>query len=119
MLARVAINYRRELTQDDDVVVVRCAVERIGTSSVTLREEIRTLAGELAAEAEAVLVARDPADGPVAAADGGRATRLRARQSEATVSAVKVAVVGAGFAGLAAADALAGCGYRRRRPRSA
>lgn len=59
VLARVAIDYRRELTQEDGIVVVRCAVERIGTSSITLREEIRTRDGELSAEAEAVLVARD------------------------------------------------------------
>ena len=39
------------------------AVERIGNSSITLREEIRTLAGELAAESEAVLVARNRATG--------------------------------------------------------
>ena len=59
VLARVAIDYRRELTQDDDIVVVRCGVERIGTSSITLREEIRTRGVELSAEAEAVLVARN------------------------------------------------------------
>ena len=63
VLARVAIDFRRELTLDDNAVVVRCAVERIGNSSITLREEIRTLTGELAAEAEAVLVARDPETG--------------------------------------------------------
>jgi acyl-CoA thioester hydrolase len=63
VLARVAIDYRRELTQDDDAVVVRCTVARIGNSSITLREEIRTLTGELAAEAEAVLVARDQKSG--------------------------------------------------------
>ena len=63
VLARVAMDYRRELTQDDDAVVVRCAVERIGTSSITLREEIRTRGGELSAEAEAVLVARDQKSG--------------------------------------------------------
>ena len=63
VLARVAIDYRRELTQADDVVVVRCAVERLGTSSITLREEIRTRDGELSAEAEAVLVARDQKTG--------------------------------------------------------
>jgi acyl-CoA thioester hydrolase len=63
VLARVAIDFRRELTQDDDEVVVRCAVDRVGRSSVTLREEIRTRDGELSAEAEAVLVARDPATG--------------------------------------------------------
>ena len=72
VLARVAINYRRELIQDDDVVVVGCAVDRVGNSSVTLREEIRTLGGELAAEAEAVIVARDRV-GSVARADRGRA----------------------------------------------
>jgi len=59
VLARVAIDYRRELTQEDDAIVVRSTVDRIGNSSITLREEIRTISGELAAEAEAVLVARD------------------------------------------------------------
>jgi acyl-CoA thioester hydrolase len=59
VLARVAIDYRRELTQDDDTVVVTCRLVRIGNSSVVLREEIRTESGELSAEAEAVLVARD------------------------------------------------------------
>lgn len=63
VLARVAIDYRRELTQDDDVAVVRCALARIGTSSITLREEIRTSGGDLSAEAEAVVVARDRATG--------------------------------------------------------
>ena len=59
VLARVAIDFRRELTQDDDAVVVSCSFERIGNSSVTLREQIRTRDDELSAEAEAVLVARD------------------------------------------------------------
>ena len=63
VIGRVAIDYRHELVQEDDAVVVRCRVERIGTSSVTLREEISTAAGTLAAEAEAVLVARDPETG--------------------------------------------------------
>ncbi|HEX5470160.1 MAG TPA: thioesterase family protein [Gaiellaceae bacterium] len=61
--ARVAIDFRRELTQDDDAVVARLRLTRIGTSSLTTREEIVTAAGELAAEAEAVLVARDPSSG--------------------------------------------------------
>jgi acyl-CoA thioester hydrolase len=61
--ARVAIDFRRELTQDDDAVVARLWLMRIGTSSVTTREEIHTIGGDLAAEAEAVLVARDPASG--------------------------------------------------------
>lgn len=63
VLARVAIDFRRELTQDDDEIVVSSAVVHVGRSSVRLREEIRTRDGELSAEAEAVLVARDPATG--------------------------------------------------------
>jgi acyl-CoA thioester hydrolase len=59
VLARVAIDFRRELRLEDEEVVVSCALERIGNSSLTLREQIRTREGELAAEAEAVLVARD------------------------------------------------------------
>jgi acyl-CoA thioester hydrolase len=80
VLARVAIDYRRELTQADEAVVVRCAVERIGTSSITLKEEIRTLADELAAQAEAVLVARNPETGrsrPLTEAERSAFERLR------------------------------------------
>jgi acyl-CoA thioester hydrolase len=59
VLARVAIDFRRELRLEDEEVVVSCALERIGNSSLALREQIRTRDGDLAAEAEAVLVARD------------------------------------------------------------
>ena len=59
VLARVAIDFRRELRLEDEEVVVSCELERIGNSSVTLSEQIRTRDGELSAEAEAVLVARD------------------------------------------------------------
>jgi YbgC/YbaW family acyl-CoA thioester hydrolase len=63
VLARVAIDFRRELRLEDAAVVVSCSLDRIGTSSVTLREEIRTRGGELSAESEAVLVARDRESG--------------------------------------------------------
>ena len=63
VLARVAIDFRRELRLEDEAVVVSCRLERIGTSSLTLKEQIRTLSGELAAESEAVLVARDATSG--------------------------------------------------------
>src|SRR5437867_1458818 len=63
VLARVAIDFRSELTQEDDEVVVSCALSRIGSSSVGTREEIRTRDGHVAAEAEAVLVARDRESG--------------------------------------------------------
>ena len=73
VLARVAIDFREELTQEDDEVLVSCTLERIGTSSLTLREEIRKLDGTLSAEAESVLVAQGPGDRTVASADRGRA----------------------------------------------
>ena len=63
VLARVAIDFRRELRQEDDTVTVRIGLVRIGRSSVTTREEIFTSEGGLSAEAEAVLVARDPESG--------------------------------------------------------
>jgi acyl-CoA thioester hydrolase len=63
VLARVAIDFRRELRQEDEWVVVSCRLERIGTSSFTLREEIRADEGWIAAESEAVLVARDRESG--------------------------------------------------------
>ena len=63
VLARLAIDYRRELTTADGHVAVRCLVERIGTSSITFREEIRTAQGEVAAESEAVIVAHDAKTG--------------------------------------------------------
>jgi acyl-CoA thioester hydrolase len=59
VLARVAIDFRRELRLEDEAVVVTCRLERIGNASVTLREMIQTQGGELSAESEAVLVARD------------------------------------------------------------
>ena len=58
VLARVAIDYRRELRQEDDLVIARCRLDRIGTSSIRTREELLLLDGTVSAEAEAVLVAR-------------------------------------------------------------
>lgn len=63
VLARVAIDYRVELTQDDTEVLVRCRLHSIGRASVRTREEIAKLDGTLSAEAESVVVARDPATG--------------------------------------------------------
>jgi acyl-CoA thioester hydrolase len=42
VLARVAIDFRRELRLEDEEVVVSCTLRRIGNASVTLSEEIRT-----------------------------------------------------------------------------
>jgi acyl-CoA thioester hydrolase len=59
VIARVEIDYRRELTLEDDVVVARCSLDRLGTKSVVTSESIVTRGGETCAEAKAVLVARD------------------------------------------------------------
>lgn len=63
VIARVEVDYRRELTLEDDEIVAHCTLERIGTSSVVTRESIVTSNGELVADAAAVLVARDPESG--------------------------------------------------------
>jgi len=63
VVARVEIDYRRELKLSDDVIVATCALEHIGTSSVRTHECVLTRGGDLAAEARAVLVARDQETG--------------------------------------------------------
>ena len=63
VVARIAIDYRGELRGAGGQAVVRCRVERVGRSSVTTREEIYDAEGRLTAEAEVVVVARDPATG--------------------------------------------------------
>lgn len=63
VLAHVTIDFKRELTLDDEVAVARCGLARLGTSSVRTTEAIATRDGEVAAEAEAVVVARDSDSG--------------------------------------------------------
>jgi acyl-CoA thioester hydrolase len=63
VIARVAIDFRAELRQDDGEAVIRCRVTGFGTSSVRTAEEVRKPDGTLAAEAESVVVPRDPATG--------------------------------------------------------
>jgi len=60
VLAHVGIDYRRQLTQADEQVVASCRLVSFGRSSLRTLEEIRRTDGSLAAEAEAVVVARDP-----------------------------------------------------------
>ena len=60
LLARVAIDYRSPLTQDDGQVEVEIRCTRIGNSSVATVERMTSVRdGRLAAEAEAVLVHYD------------------------------------------------------------
>jgi acyl-CoA thioester hydrolase len=60
VLAHVEVDFRNELTQDDGEVIVRCELDRVGTSSIRTREEVRKRDGTLSAEAGAVIVPRDP-----------------------------------------------------------
>ncbi|HEV8565432.1 MAG TPA: thioesterase family protein [Actinomycetota bacterium] len=60
VLAHVGIDYRTQLTQDDGEVIVRCGLASYGRSSVRTREEIRTRDGTVRANAESVIVPRDP-----------------------------------------------------------
>ncbi len=68
VLARVAIDYRRELTQADGELRVRCGVSGYGASSIRTWERIVTSDGTLAAQAESVIVPTDR--------DGGGSRRL-------------------------------------------
>lgn len=56
VVARVAIDYIRQLVQQDGPLVVRSALARVGRTSVRTREEIVARDGEVAATAQAVLV---------------------------------------------------------------
>jgi acyl-CoA thioester hydrolase len=78
VVARLSIDFRRELRLEDDEVLVRCGLARIGTSSVTTTETIH-VGGEVAAQAEAVLVARNRGrDGSRPLTDPERAALQRA-----------------------------------------
>jgi acyl-CoA thioester hydrolase len=63
MVVHLSVDYRRQLTRADDRVVVACEASELGSSSVTTREVLRTGAGDVAAEASAVVVALDPSTG--------------------------------------------------------
>jgi len=63
VLARVAIDFERELKQDDEAVLVRCALASIGRASIRTSEEIVKLDGTVSARAESVIVPRDPSTG--------------------------------------------------------
>jgi acyl-CoA thioester hydrolase len=63
VIARVEIDFRRELAQADDSVLARCELHELGRSSVRTRELLLLDDGTVAAEAQCVLVARDRESG--------------------------------------------------------
>jgi acyl-CoA thioester hydrolase len=59
VIVRVAIDFRRELSLQDEDVVVTCRGSSYGTSSIRTVEQVIAEAGWVAAEAESVIVAHD------------------------------------------------------------
>jgi acyl-CoA thioester hydrolase len=60
VVVHLEIDMRAEVRYEDRQVVVDVAVDRLGTTSLTTRETIRTAAGQVAAEARVVTVRWDP-----------------------------------------------------------
>jgi acyl-CoA thioester hydrolase len=59
VIVRIAIDYRRELSLEDEDVTVTCRGTGYGTSSIRTAEQVIAKAGWVAAEAESVVVAHD------------------------------------------------------------
>ncbi len=78
VVARVEIDYRREVTQKDDRVIARIRLDSLGTSSVRTVEELVVKDGELAAQAKVVLVACDEHHRPRPLTDDERTVLERA-----------------------------------------
>jgi acyl-CoA thioester hydrolase len=76
VIVRIAIDYRRELSQDDDEVTVACRGVGYGTSSIQTSEQIVAKAGWVAAESESVIVAHD---------SGARSSRPLTDEERATL----------------------------------
>jgi acyl-CoA thioester hydrolase len=74
VVARVEIDLRAEVRYSDRQLLVRIEVERVGTTSLTTREQVHTPAGHTAAEAKVVTVLWDAdARKPIAFAADERA----------------------------------------------
>jgi acyl-CoA thioester hydrolase len=75
VLVHVSIDYRREIVRGAREVAIRTRIAAVGGSSVRFEQTVLAPDGEVAAEAEAVLVAWDPANRRSRAiSDGERAT---------------------------------------------
>ena len=59
VIVRIAIDYRRELSLEDEEVTVTCRGTGYGTSSIRTAEQIIAKAGWVAAKAESVVVAHE------------------------------------------------------------
>jgi acyl-CoA thioester hydrolase len=61
--AHVSIDYRNELRLEDREAIGRVRLGRVGTASVTVHADLCAPDGRVAAEAELVIVSRDPESG--------------------------------------------------------
>lgn len=59
VLVRVELDYRAEIRHTEGHVVLTGSIEKVGTKSVTVRQEIQKPSGEVAATGLATLVAFD------------------------------------------------------------
>jgi acyl-CoA thioester hydrolase len=59
VVVRIEIDFRAEVRHADRSVRIEIAVERLGTTSLTTRETLRTPSGEVAAEARVVTLRWD------------------------------------------------------------
>jgi acyl-CoA thioester hydrolase len=85
VVARVAIDFRNELNRDDREALVSSWVTGFGASSVRTAERVAKTDGTLSAEAESVLVPRDP--------DSGRSRLLSDEEKEVLQAAIGAATV--------------------------
>ena len=80
--AHVSIDYRNELRLEDRQAIGSVRAGRIGTKSVTARAELRAPDGRVAAEAELVIVSRDPETGVSQPLTGDERAAVEAARSE-------------------------------------
>jgi len=79
VVARLEIDYVSSLVLDDGAVRGSFQAERVGTTSLTLRETLQARDGRVVARARTVVVLRDPVTGgkrPLARAEREAAERL-------------------------------------------
>jgi acyl-CoA thioester hydrolase len=83
VLARIEIDYVSSIVLADGAVGAGFEVERVGTSSLTLREAMRTREGRVVSRGKAVTVMRNPQTGasrPLTEAERASALALRGSQ---------------------------------------
>jgi acyl-CoA thioester hydrolase len=95
VMARVELDYRREIPFNHRFVEVTLVVEAIGRSSITLTQQIFRSDGELAAEGRSVMVAWD---------EQRRGSRPMTEKELASLAAIQAAAISNGSGGRSASS---------------